>query len=208
MSKSGLLASVALAAAWLLSAGAALAQDDVSASAAPEASVSAVDPRIAALEALVPPTLAGLRLDENLRLATGEELAAVMSPEETAVLEEAFAANGASFADYVAAATWLPVADTDIVVIQAHRIAGVPAAETIDAWVEILSMHTTEPEVSEGSVAGREITLMSDAANAAAPLLHLFPADDVVWMMWADDQLLVEEAMDQVGADEGGAPTE
>ena len=31
--------------------------------------------------------------------------------------------------------------------------------------------------------------------------MHMFPAGDVVWMLWTDDPLLVEEAMDEVGAD-------
>lgn len=206
MSKLRLLPAVALTAALLLPAGAALAQDDAAeATAEPAASAPAADPRLTELAALVPTVLAGLPLDENLRLATGEDLATVMSPEEVAVLDDLLAANGASLADYAAAATWLPITDTEVVVIQAHRVAGISAADTIDAWVEILSMSTTEPQVAKGSVAGRQVTLMSDAANEAAPMLHMFSAEDVVWMMWADDELLVEEAMDQVGADEGEA---
>jgi hypothetical protein len=156
----------------------------------------------------VPTALAGLPLDENLQLATGEQLATVMSPEETSVLEALLEANGAALADYAAAATWLPLSETDIVVIQAHRIAGVPAAQTLDSWVEILSLSTTEPEVTEASIAGRTITRMSDAANEAAPPLHIFSAGDVVWMLWSDDPLLVEEAMDEVGADGGEAAAE
>lgn len=206
MSKLRLLPVVALAAALLLPASAALAQDDpAEASTAPAESAPAVDPRLTELAALVPPVLAGVPLDENLRLATGEDLATVMSPEEAAVLEGLLAAHDATIADYAAAATWLPITDTEVVVIQAHRVTGVAAADTIDAWVEILSMSTTEPQVSEGSVAGRAVTLMSDAANEAAPRLHMFPVEDVVWMMWADDELLVEEAMDEVGADGGDA---
>lgn len=201
MSKVRLFSSVALAAALLLPTAVVSAQEDAEASAAPGASAPAVDTRLPDLEALVPTALAGLPLDENLQLATGEQMATVMSPEEMGVLEAMLEGNDAVLTDYAAASTWLPLSDTDVVVIQAHRISGVPAAQTLDPWIEILSLSTTEPEVTEISVAGRAVTRMSDAANEAAPPLHLFPAGDVVWMLWSDDLLLVEEAMDEVGAD-------
>ena len=202
MPKLHLLSSLALTATLLLPGAAALAQDEATGSAEPDAAIAADDPRLQELEALVPPALAGLPLDENLQSATGEELAGVMSPEELAILEDLLMENGKTLQDYAAVATWLPISDQQVVVLQAHRIAGVEASQTIDAWAEILSLSLTDPQVSEGFVGGRTVTLMTDSANEAAPLLHMFPALDVVWMMWADDEVLVEEAMDQVGADE------
>ena len=197
-----LLPTVVFAAVLTLPAGVALGQDDVAESAAPEATVAADDPRLTELEALVPPALAGLPLTENLQVATGEQMVGVMEPEEAAVLGDLLEANGKTTADYAAAATYIPVTDAQVVVIQAHRITGVPAAETIDAWVEILSMNLADPQVSEGFIGGRAVTLMSDGDNPEAPLLHMFPAADVVWMMWTDDEALVGAAMDEVDADE------
>ncbi len=201
MTKLRLLSTIALTGALLLPAAVVLGQDESVESAAPEATLAADDPRLTELEALVPPALAGLPLGENLQLATGEQLAEVMQPEEAAVLGDLLEANEATVADYAAAATYLPVTDTHTVVIQVHRIRGVPAAETIDAWVEILSMNVEDPKSSEGYIAGRAVTLMSDASNPDAPLLHMFPAGDAVWMMWTNDTALVETAMDEVGAD-------
>ena len=195
------LSSVILAVSLLMPGGAAWAQEGADVSAAPEASALAADPRVSELEELMPATLAGLPLDENLRVATGEQMARIMAPAEVALLESLFQANDATTADYAAASTLLPISPGQGVVLMAHRIADVPAKETLETWVEILSLSTGEPEVSDAVIAGRKVTLMSDAANEAAPLMHMFPAGDVVWMLWTDDPLLVEEAMDEVGAD-------
>ena len=170
--------------------------------------MAAEDPRLGELEALIPSALAGLSLDENLQLATGEQLTSVMQSAEVAVLDELLAAKGKTTADYAAAATALEVTEEQIVYIQAHRIAGVEAAEAIDAWVQILSLNVAEPRVSEDSIAGRSVTLMSDAANPEAPRLHMFPARDVVWMMGTDDEVLVSAAMDEVAAVGGEVPGE
>ena len=204
MTKLRLLPSLTLTAALLLPSGAVLAQDETTTvSPAPEATMAAIDDRLTELAALLPPALAGLPLGDNLQFATGEQLATVMSAEETAMLGALLEANGKTAADYAAATTWLPITETDIVVLQAHRIEGVDASQTIDAWVQIVSLGLEEPQVSEGFIGGRPVTLMSDAAMPEVPLLHLFPADDVVWMMVAADQDLVEAAMDELGADGG-----
>jgi hypothetical protein len=206
MTKLRPLSIVALAGALLLPASAALAQDEAAASAAPEPSLATEDSRLDELERLIPSALAGLPLDENLQLATGEQLMSVMRPEEIALLDELFTSTGRTSADYAAAATALEVAGDQIVYIQAHRIADVEAAETIDAWVAILSLHVAEPLVGEDSIGGRMVTLMSDGANPGAPRLHMFPARDVVWMMWTDDEILVGATMDAVEAAGGEAP--
>jgi len=200
MTKLRLFSMLTLAGALLLPASAAVAQGESTESAASEAGMAAEDPRLVELGALIPSALAGLPLDENLQLATGEQLMSVMRPEEVAVLDELLAATDRTAADYAAAATALEVTAEQIVYIQAHRIAGVEAAETIDAWVDILSLSVGEPQVSEDSVGGRPVTLMSDAANPEAPRLHMFPALDVVWMMWTDDEVLVGAAIDAVEA--------
>ena len=204
MAQHRLLLASALASLLLLPAAAAAAADDgAAAGAGPTASSTVVDPRISVLKALVPTSLAGLPLDENLVLATGEEMLGLMSSAEVALLQALFAAHEVSAADYAAAATWVSIAGTDDIVLQAHRITGVPAAATTDVWVRILSLNATEPTVSQVVLDGRPVTLMTDAANEAAPPMHMFPAGDVVWMMWADDQMLVQEAMDRVAADAG-----
>lgn len=201
MMKLRLLPTVALAAALLLPSGATLAQDE-----APEAlpdaaaSMTADDPRLAELEALVPPALAGLPLGENLQLATGEELQAVMTEEEAAILDEMLTTNSRSWSDYAAATTFLPVTDADVVVIQAHRVAGIDASQTIDAWIEILTMGLGEADVAEGYVAGRQVTLVTDKSRPEVPVLHMFPAGDVVWMVVTVDEAFVEETMEAVDA--------
>ena len=202
MTRLRLLPTLGLAGALLLWGGPVTAQDEADESGAPEATIVADDPRLGALEALVPPALVGLPLRENLQLATGEQMVEVMQPQEATVLRELLEASGLTVADYAAAATYLRLNGTRLVDIQAHRIADVEAARTMDAWVEILSMSVAQPQVDEGVIGGRQVTLMSDTASEAAPVLHMFPAGDVVWMVWTDDAALVEATMDAVGADD------
>ncbi|MEA2025371.1 MAG: hypothetical protein U9O18_01635 [Chloroflexota bacterium] len=202
MIKLDLLSAMALTAALLLPSGTALAQDgSTTPDPATGAAMTAEDPRFAELEALVPPALAGLPLGDNLVFATGEELLDIMQPEESAILEEVLEANGKTPADYAAATSWLPTSESDIVVIQAHRIAGVDASETMEAWVEIVSVNLDDPQSAEGFIAGRPVTLVSDASSPEVPTLHLFPAGDVMWMIIAADEAIVEEAMGAVGAE-------
>ena len=122
-------------AAMLLLPGAATAQDDT---AEPSATPAAVDDtRIAELRALVPEQLAGIPLREDLQVATGEQLAGQMSDDEYAVFEEMLTEQGRSFADYVAASVYLPITDTQVVVVKAHRVEDIDASETIDGWIEM-----------------------------------------------------------------------
>jgi hypothetical protein len=169
------------------------------------ASVAPIDDeRLAELEALVPPALAGLPLGDNLVLATGEELATVMSDEEAAILGSMLETNASTMADYAAATTFLELAGDDVVVIQAHRVAGVPATETMDTWIEILTRDLSEPEVVEGFIGGRPVTLVSDAAAPERPLLHLYPDGEVTWMMVAADEGLVDSFLDSLHGSEAG----
>ena len=151
MTKLRLLPTVVEGTRERMQSGTALAQDDSTApDPAADASMAAEDPRFAELETLMPPALAGLPLGDNLVFATGEELLDIMQPEESAILEEVLEANGKTAADYAAATSWLPTSESDIVVVQAHRIAGVAASETIEAWVEIVSVNLEDPPVGRG----------------------------------------------------------
>jgi hypothetical protein len=203
MIKLRLLSTIALAGTLLAPSGAVLSQDETTVSPAPDATMAAETVRLAELEALVPPALAGLPLRENLQLATGEQMTSVMEPQEAAMLDELLALQGKTVADYAAAATYLAPSDTQIVYLQAHRIEGVDAALTVDAWVEILSAYPQEPETDEVIIEGHVVTVISDAANPQAARLHMFPVRDVVWMIWTDDEVLVAAAMDEVGAGAG-----
>jgi hypothetical protein len=200
MTKLRLLPTIMFTAALLLPAVATNAQDEADASVTPEA-IAAGDTRIDELRALVPETLAGLPLRENLQVATGEQLVQQMSDQERALFEAMLEANGATLADYAAANAFVPITDTTAVLVQPHRVTGIDAAATIDTWVELLSLNAAEPEVSVATVSGHDVTLFSDAAQPDFPLLHLFAAGDVVWMMVAEDEALIEEAVAVLAAD-------
>lgn len=195
MSKLRLLPTVGLAAALLLPMTGAQAQDDVETSAQPAPLEAVEDTRIEDLAALVPENLAGLPLRENLQAATGEQLAEQMSEDERAVFEAMLSANGKTLSDYAAANIFVPVTDTDFVVVQPHRVSGIEAEATIDDWVEILGLNAEQPRVVEQVIAGRDVSLVSDDARPDFPLLHLFAGGDVVWMVVAQDEVLVEEAV-------------
>jgi len=202
MTKLRRLPTIILAAALLLPTAGTYAQDeaDADASVAPEA-IAAEDARIDELRALVPETLAGLPLRENLQVATGEQLVQQMSDSERALFDGMLEANGATLADYAAANVFLPVSDTTAVLVQPHRVQGIDAAGTIDTWVELLSLNAAEPEVSKTVISGRDVTVFSDAARPESPFLHLFAAGDIVWMMVAEDAALIEEAVAVLAAD-------
>ena len=208
MPKLRLLSALALTVAVLLPSGTVTAQDETSgASPVPGTTTTADDSRLVQLEQLMPSTLAGLSLDDNLQLATGEELISVMQPQESDLVLALLDEHGKTPADYAAAATWLPFADEDIVVVQAHRIAGIDAASTTEAWLAILSLGLEQPASSEGRIGGRPVRLLADEVMPDMPLLHLFPADDVMWMVVAADEAIVEEAMAAIAA-EGGEEVE
>jgi hypothetical protein len=201
MNTTGLLPTLVLSAALLLPSTTAIAEDD-GAETAQGADATAVAPdSIAELEAIMPSELAGLELAENLQLASGEQLFSVMRQEEAALLLEVFDANDKTVADYAAATALLPVSESDIVIVQAHRIAGIDAAATIETWVAVLSVKLQEPVVARSDIDGRTLTLVSDATRPEVPLLYLFAAGDIVWMIVTTDQSIVAEAMDAVGVD-------
>jgi hypothetical protein len=187
MPKPHLLPTLVLAAALLLPAAAAHAQDE------------ATDTRLDELQALVPENLAGLQLRDELQMATGEDLAAVMTEDERTVLEGMLQANGKTLTDYAAVSATLPITDDHIAVVQAHRVTGVDASRTIEAWVKVLGLDADEPLIKTEVIASRDVTLLSDAARPDVPQLFLFPAGDVVWMVVAADRALVEEAVEVLG---------
>jgi hypothetical protein len=200
MSKHRLLPTVSLAIALLLPITAAQAQEDVETSAQPATLEAFEDTRIEDLTALVPENLAGLPLRENLQAATGEQLAEQMSEDEWAVFEAMLSANGKALSDYAAANILVPVTETDVIVVQPHRVSGIEAGATIEAWVEILSLNAQQPRVVEQVIAGRDVSLVSDDARPDFPLLHLFAGEDIVWMVVAEDEALVEEAVRTLAA--------
>ena len=183
---------LALATALLLP-GAVTAQD---ATAEPSATPVAVeDTRIAELLALVPEQLAGIPLREDLQIATGEQLAGQMSDDEYAVFEAMLVEQDRSFADYAAASLYLPITDTQVVVVQAHRVDGIDASRSIDGWIEILGLNAEQPRVVATSIAGREVVLVSDDGSPDFPPVTMFAAGDVVWMVVSANEALVEEAV-------------
>jgi hypothetical protein len=200
MPKLRLLSAFGLSVALLLPVPAAHAQEGVEAS--PEAATTEAieDTRISDLTLLVPENLAGLPLRENLQVATGEQLLGEMSADERAIFEALLTANGKTITDYAAANAIVPITDTDFIVVQPHRISGIDAAATIDAWIELLDLDAQEPRVTEQVIAGRDVTLLSDDARPDFPLLHLFAAADIVWMVVAEDDSLVEEAVRTLAA--------
>ncbi len=184
-----------VALALVLPSAAVLAREEAETSPAPTAVPDTADAHIEELRALVPEQLAGIPLREELTTATGEELAASMSDDERAVFEEMLAVQGKTLGDYAAANAYLPISDTEVVVVQAHRVDGIDAELTVDVWLEILGLNTERPRFVEESIAGRSVMLVSDDARPGFPLLNLFAAGDVVWVLVAADGALAEEAV-------------
>ncbi|MEX1294586.1 MAG: hypothetical protein AB1Z67_00305 [Candidatus Limnocylindrales bacterium] len=178
------------------------ARDDAEATVepAPPSPVASADTRLADLEALVPEFFAGLPLRENAQVAPGEMLISRMDDEERAAFEAMLAANGKSLADYAAANIVVRIDDASVVVIQPHRVAGIDAAATLEAWGDILGLDAERPTMDTVRVAGREVLRVSDEARDDFPSLHLFAGGDVVWMVLAGDAAVIEEAVRTLSA--------
>lgn len=193
------LLALALCVATALPASAA-AQDDTAAGAATASPAASADTRLAELEAIVPEFVAGLPLRENMQSAPGELLAARMDDDERTVFETMLEANGKTLADYAAANVPLRVDESDVIVIQLHRVTGIDAAATLDAWVEILGLNTRRPAIEQATIVGHDVRLVSDDARPDFPLLYVFAAGDVTWMVVARDEAVVEEAVRTLSA--------
>lgn len=179
----------------LASPAAAAAQAEAASSPAPDTAPAAADTRLAELEALVPEYFAGLPLRENMQSAPGELLTPRMDDDERAVFEAMLEATGKTIADYAAASVPVRIDETSAIVIQPHRVSGIDASATLDSWIEILSLNAERPVVEETRIAGQDVVLVSDDARPDFPLLHVFAAGDVVWMVIAEDEAVIEEAV-------------
>lgn len=173
------------------------AQDDAEVTAAPAASSPAApsDTRLAELEALVPEYFAGLPLRENMQAAPGELLLLRMDDDERAVFEALLADNDKTLADYAAANIVVRIDDTRVVVIQPHRVTGIDAAATLETWGDILGLNAERPTIDTATIAGREVVRVADDARPDFPVLHLFAGGDVVWMVVAEDDAVIEAAV-------------
>jgi hypothetical protein len=176
------------------------AQDDGDVTMIPASPAARPDTRLSELEALVPEVLAGLPLRENMRAAPGELLASRMDDDVRAALEAMLEANGKSIADYAAANVPISIDDSIVVVIQPHRVTGIDAAATLDDWGAILALDARRPAIDETIIAGQDVILVSDGARPDIPVLHLFASGDVVWMIVARDEAVVEEAVRTLSA--------
>lgn len=193
--------ALVLALSSLPSAG--LAQGESVGSPAPTPP-AAVDDRLSTLEALLPVYVAGLPLADDLRIATGEQLVEVMRPEEAQLLAGLLETSGKSPADYAAAASSLAIDEERVAVIQAHRIGGLAASDSIDTWVSILSLDVPGVSVEATDVLGHPVTRLTDPATPTAAPLLLFPLDDVVWMVWTGDDQLGAAAIEAIAAARAG----
>lgn len=171
------------------------AQDAATSSPVPEPSPTAADSRLAELEALVPEYFAGLPLRENMQSAPGELLTSRMEDEERAVFEAMLESTGKTIADYAAASVPVRIDESSAIVIQPHRVSGIDAAATLETWIEILSLNAERPAVERTRIVGQDVVLVSDDARPDFPLLHVFAAGDVVWMVVAEDPAVIEEAV-------------
>lgn len=194
MSKPRLLLALTLGSMLTLS-GSALAQDDVGSGAAQPSPVAPADTRLVELEALVPEYFAGIPLRENMQAVPGELLTSRMDADERSAFEAMLEANDKTLADYAAANAPVLIDDSSVIVIQPHRVTGIDAAATLDTWGRILGLNAERPAVAQTVIAGQEVLSFTDGARPDFPVLHLFASGDVVWMVVAEDEAVVEEAV-------------
>ncbi len=176
------------------------AQLDAEASTPPASTVASGDTRLAELETIVPEYFAGLPLRENMQSAPGELLASRMDEDERALFEAMLEANDKTLADYAAANVPVRIDESTVIVIQPHRVTGIDAAGTLDAWGRILALDTQRPSIEHAVIAGHDVLIVSDEARPGFPMLHLLAAGDVVWMIVAQDAAVVEEAVRSLSA--------
>jgi cyclophilin family peptidyl-prolyl cis-trans isomerase len=145
------------------------------------------------LEALLPRDIAGLDLQGNT--FTSEEVLTGLADEELAVELGAIAAEFDAEIDEFSIATGGDDGGDVFVTIVAGSIPGVPGASIQDSMVKLLLGDTTGSEISQETIAERDVTVIRGAPDAGADsIVYVVPSGDVVWLVISDDAS-VEEAI-------------
>jgi cyclophilin family peptidyl-prolyl cis-trans isomerase len=143
------------------------------------------------LEAMVPRDIAGLDLQGNT--FTAEEILTGFTEDELlAELTSIASANDAQV-DQLSIATGSGSNGEQSVSIVAGSIPGVPAEDIQDPMVQLLLGGTEGAELTQETIAGREVTAITGAPDAGPDsVVYVANSGDVVWLVIADDSSVEE----------------
>ncbi len=149
------------------------------------------------LEAAFPDELGGQPLP--VQSATGQGIFAFLPNSDPAKVTDFVGQFGATIDDVSAASTFLLIPGataTDITGISmlALRVRGADGTELRDAFAELVREDAPGSSIQEGTVAGKDVLLISDPENDPDEVVHLYALGDVAFLI-GGTQSLVEEAL-------------
>lgn len=149
------------------------------------------------LEDAFPDELGGQPLP--VQSATGQGIFAFLPNSDPAEVTDFVGQFGATIDDVSAASTFLLIPGataTDITGISmlALRVRGADGTELRDAFAELVREDAPGSSIQEGTVAGKDVLLISDPENDPDEVVHLYALGDVAFLI-GGTQSLVEEAL-------------
>lgn len=149
------------------------------------------------LEDAFPDELGGQPLP--VQSATGQGIFAFLPNSDPAEVTDFVGQFGATIDDVSAASTFLLIPGataTDITGISmlALRVRGADGTELRDAFAELVLEDAPGSSIQEGTVAGKDVLLISDPENDPDEVVHLYALGDVAFLI-GGTQSLVEEAL-------------
>jgi len=148
------------------------------------------------LEALLPARVGGVALER--RSLTGPDFYALGTPETQERLDAMLARIGESVADLTVADAYDPRALT-ILEVGAFRVAGAEPAQLLAEWVA--SNQASNPGrilVTNETVDGRALTKLVDSTREVGGTTRAFVIGDTIYLVGADDQAIVSDALAQL----------
>ncbi len=148
------------------------------------------------LEALLPAKVGDIPL-ERVSL-TGSDFYSTGTAQTRSRLDELLARLGKSVSD-------LSVADAGdprrlaVIEVGAFRVAGAGSTQLLSEWVA--SNQAVSPsriKVSNVTIDGRSLTKLVDSGRPVGGTIHVFVKDDIVFLVDADDPVLLKSALAQL----------
>ncbi len=149
------------------------------------------------LEDAFPDELGGQPLP--VQSATGQGIFAFLPNSDPAEVTDFVGQFGATIDDVSAASTFLLIpgataADITGISMLALRVRGADGTELRDAFAELVREDAPGSSIQEGTVAGKDVLLISDPENDPDEVVHLYALGDVAFLI-GGTQSLVEEAL-------------
>jgi hypothetical protein len=153
-----------------------------------------------ALEDMFPDDIGGQPL--SVRSTTGEGILGLLPDLDPGRIGALLGQYGKTFEDASAAFAFAFISGEDpddlgIISIAGLRVAAVPADQLVTGFTDIVTADAPGAEVTETTIAGKDVTVVSDPAEDPDSAVMLYGTDDVVFVMSGTPEH-VEEALSEL----------